>query len=183
MGTGGLPSFPGINSGMMTIHSAFGQPVLPYGNANLNAQTRNRAFESAMGGPSRQQMMNSIRPDGSGLLRTAGDAQAINGQLAQRTAAGAGALTNVPYGQNLGNAQAMNQWRTGQGNDVVNQGQNLLGVANAYGDYNLASVLAQLDQQYGGAAAKTGILQNVLGGMMGQNGLFGGLLGGLGSLG
>jgi hypothetical protein len=170
-GTSLLGDYPGLNPGTFNINSAYPeQPRLPYGNQNLNQQTINRNFEASQSGPSATQMLDKMRPDSSGLLRTAGDSAKIASPLAQRAGQGADAITGTVYGQATGNADTMLQNQLGRSLDISGQSGNLEKLANSQRDYNLQSLLSGLNLQYGQQAGKTGILQSLLGGVLGGAG-------------
>lgn len=175
-------SQPGQTTAQIT--SAYGTPVLPFADPNLNNQTVNRQFESALGTEGLQSILNGMRPSNNGMTATAGDQQMLTPFMAQQGTAGADALAGVPYAQGLGNANSLLGWQSGQSGDVLGQFNNLLGMNNAQQQYGLSNLLNQLNFGTGTLGNQVGLGGNVLGSLAGPGSILSNLLGGLtGSLG
>jgi hypothetical protein len=161
------------------ITSAFGTPVLPFADPNLNAQTVNRQFEGALGTQGLQSILNSMRPSNNGMAATPGDQQMLTPFMTSQGTAGANALAGVPYEQGLGNANALLNWQGGQTGDILGQFNNLLGVNNAQQNYGLTNLLNQMNYGTGTLGNQVGFGQNVIGGLAGPGSILSNLLGGL----
>jgi hypothetical protein len=161
------------------ITSAYGSPVLPFADPNLNAQTVNRQFESSLGNQGLQSILNSMRPQNNGMAPTAGDQQMLTPFMTQQGTAGADALAGVPYAQGLGNANSLLGWQSGQAGDVLGQFNNLLGVNNAQQGYGLSNLLNQMNYGTGQLGNQLGFGQNILGTLAGPGSILSNLLGGL----
>lgn len=171
-----LGTYPGLFAPPANITSAYRSAQLPYDQAN-EQHAQNRDWEAATGGQSRQQMLQNVRPASSGLLRSGGDQSAMASELARRSGAGAEALTTNPLQRDEANAQAKLGNQLGTANDLKEQYNNLVGLSNDQGNYNLSSLLSGMNTQYGNAANRNNLFGSVLGGLFGNSGLLGSLSG------